>query len=375
MGVFIAWHNTFHNPKRAAAALAGVTFSVLLVLMQLGFLDSFKRLCVRVYDYLDFDLIIISEQYENLDNAGVFDKVRLMQAKSVPGVAAIMPLNVGRSHWTDPDTDKESTLMILGIDPDPEFVKNGVVRSQLSKIARPNAVLLDELSHRYFGKIAVGRKAEIDDLTVEVAGLYNLGLGIYREGSILTSNANYYRLMGMNNRIISMGLVKLGPGADPRAVEKGLRAALPDDVRVLGKAELMDQEQAYFISVKPVGIMFRVGAIVAVLVGGVILFQVLSADISHRLDEFATLKALGFSGRRIYGIGMRQALIFASLSYGLGLPLAWLIFWIGRLVSKLPLMITWQTAFLVGAITFAVCLLSGVLALQKVKRADPAELY
>jgi putative ABC transport system permease protein len=172
-----------------------------------------------------------------------------------------------------------------------------------------------------------------------------------------------------------LGLVRVRPGADPAQVRKALRQALPSDVVIWGRQELLDKEQAYFLSVKPVGIMFQAGALVSLVVGGVILFQVLSTEISNKLNEFATMKAMGYGDRHIYWVGIQQALLYAGFSYLIAMLGAWGIFSLAYRLSRLPIYFTADLAGQVLAMTLGVCSLSGVLALQKVRRADPAELF
>ena len=64
---------------------------------------------------------------------------------------------------------------------------------------------------------------------------------------------------------------------------------------IMTRQELIDREENYFVNVKPVGIMFRVGMLVAFIVGAVILYQILASEITNRLKEFATMKAMGYS--------------------------------------------------------------------------------
>jgi putative ABC transport system permease protein len=375
MSVFYAWHNVFHNRKRAAAALAGIAFSVLLVFMQMGFLDTARRGATMLYSFLDFHILLSSDKYENLDSAGELDLNRLVQASLVPGVAQVAPFRVGRADWEDKDSKLVSTLMLLGSELNPNLFSNQEIAGQLGSIAAPNTVMLDILSHQNYGQARVGREAKINDTDVTVGSLFQLGMGFYREGAALVNSETFQRLMRGDHRKVSLGLVRVRPGADPAQVRKALRQALPSDVVIWGRQELLDKEQAYFLSVKPVGIMFQAGALVSLVVGGVILFQVLSTEISNKLNEFATMKAMGYGDRHIYWVGIQQALLYAGFSYLIAMLGAWGIFSLAYRLSRLPIYFTADLAGQVLAMTLGVCSLSGVLALQKVRRADPAELF
>ena len=138
---------------------------------------------------------------------------------------------------------------------------------------------------------------------------------------------------------------------------------------------LLSREQSYFIDVKPVGILFSAGVFVAFMVGVVILFQVLSTEISNRLREFATMKAMGFSPLYVYGVGINQAIFYSVLSF---LP-AWFggmgVFYIVRWASRLPMEMDVSISVRVMLMTTAMCIFSAFMALRKVRRADPADLF
>ena len=60
-----------------------------------------------------------------------------------------------------------------------------------------------------------------------------------------------------------------------------------------------------------VGIIFGFGVFVALLVGTAIVYQVLSSDISSRIAEYATLKAIGYPRRYLSRLVLEQALMLA----------------------------------------------------------------
>ena len=113
----------------------------------------------------------------------------------------------------------------------------------------------------------------------------------------------------------------------------------------------------------------------AFIVGVVILFQVLNTDISNRLKEFATFKAMGFKNCMIYGIGIKQALIYALMSYFPSLVLAAVIYRLVHRLSRMPMNMTFSLASFVLVMSLLMCAISCVLGLQKVRRTDPAELF
>lgn len=375
MRIFLAWHNTLQNKKRSFAAVAGITFAVLLVFMQLGFLQTAKTNSTVVYNYFQFDLVIVSNRFESLESAHFFDSSRLLQARVIPGVGDVATLDTSRGRWRDPENDnKGSSCMMLGFDLNPAFLPPEH-RALLPLLTQRDTVLLDRFSHPSFGSQRTGREATLENRTITLAGLFELGVGFQADGNVLTSLDTYLTLRRQPARDVVFGLVKLAAGETPAGLKARLLAALPKDVVVFTKEELVSRERDYYVNVKPIGIMFRAGAFVAFCVGGVILYQVLASEISNRLRELATLKAVGFTDRYVYGVGIQQALLFASMSYGPAFIFSLITFRLVYWVSHIPMFMTWSLALTVLGLSVAMTSVSSILALQKVKRADPADLF
>ena len=68
---------------------------------------------------------------------------------------------------------------------------------------------------------------------------------------------------------------------------------------MLTKAGLIAKEQGFWHHVAPIGTVFSIGVVMGFIVGLAICYQVLFSDISERLAEFATLKAMGYSDSRL----------------------------------------------------------------------------
>jgi putative ABC transport system permease protein len=375
MRISLAWHNTLQNRKRSFAAIAGITFSILLVFMQLGFLQTARQGTTLVYNYFRFDLILTSDHFEALENASWFDQARILQARVVSGVERVSPLVCSRSRWRDLATGSFGpSCLTLGVDLDPEFFPLEDA-SRLETVRPRGRIMLDRYSSPGFGPIQIGREGTLNRYLVTIGEVIGLGLGFQAEGTAIVSLDTYQNVTRSDPREVTFGLVRIAPGARPEEVKARLQAALPPDVRVFTKAELVRRESDYYINVKPIGIMFRAGAFVALCVGAVILFQVLSTEISNRLKELATLKAVGFTHRYVYGVGVQQALLFTGLSYGPALLFALFVFRVVYWASHIPVRMTFQLALTVLALTAGITIISSVLALQKVRRADPADLF
>src|SRR5438477_8483470 len=98
----VALRNVLHGGSRSLLAIAGVGFSITLVLLQLGFLEAVRITATTVFDELDFDVALLSPEYEQFFGPGSFPLSRLKEAESEPGVVAARPFYAMMSFWRCP---------------------------------------------------------------------------------------------------------------------------------------------------------------------------------------------------------------------------------------------------------------------------------
>ena len=111
------------------------------------------------------------------------------------------------------------------------------------------------------------------------------------------------------------------------------------------------------------------------MVGTVIVYQILFTDVSSHLRGYATLKAMGFSHRYLQLVVLGEAFILACLGYLPGLLVSAVLYrYVGR-AAYMPMELTAQRGAAVFAMVVAMCVGSGLLALRKLREADPAGVF
>jgi putative ABC transport system permease protein len=113
----------------------------------------------------------------------------------------------------------------------------------------------------------------------------------------------------------------------------------------------------------------------SVVVGAVIVYQILYSGVSEHLAEYATLKAIGYSDLRLFGVVLQEALILSILGFIPGLLLALGVYQAVQAATLLPLRMTLLTAVATYLATAIMCALAGALATHKLRSADPAEVF
>jgi putative ABC transport system permease protein len=217
---------------------------------------------------------------------------------------------------------------------------------------------------------------EVADRRISVAGLFELGTSFGIDGTLVTSDSNFLRLFRYRKPgLIEIGLITLEPGANVDAVRRVLASRLAGDVEVLTKQGYMQREKDYWAEATPIGYVFAFGSIMGLVVGGVIVYQILFADISSHLSEYATLKAMGYTATYLFKLVFQEALLIAILGYIPGLAVAVFLYGITADATHLPLAMDWRTGLQVLALTILMCSAAGAISLGKLRAADPAEIF
>jgi putative ABC transport system permease protein len=378
----LAWSQLVRERARFAMALLGVGFAVVLMLMQLGFRRALFESAVRFHRAFAADVFLLHPRTEMLGDATSFPRRRLDQARSAPGVRSVGAVYTRALPWTNLRTGVTRNIFVVGVDPDAHVLDLPEVRAQSDRLRWPDAVLFDAASRAEYGPVEAEARAtdrhqvELAGRQVTVAGLFRLGTSFGIDGTALTSDLNFLRLVpDRGPGLIDIGLIQLAPGADPRAVQAHLAHTLPADVRVLTRPEYMAREIRYWDTVTPIGYVFGFGVLVGFAVGAVIVAQILFADVSDHLAEYATLKAIGFGNRYLYAVVFYEAVLLAGLGYLPGVAASALLYRLAASATGLPLVLEARLALLVLGLTFAMCCLSGALALRKLESADPADIF
>ncbi|MCG2682088.1 MAG: ABC transporter permease DevC [Planctomycetales bacterium] len=380
----LAWLNLIHNKTRTALAAAGVAFAVVLIFMQLGFLGSAERSATLFYDALDFDLLVRSRHYLHLIASRTFPRDRLDQAESLPGVERASPVYLVSDFWRNPHDGSKRAMLIVGLNPnDPVFRREDIQR-KLALLTVPEFVLIDDKSRREFGpqdrrrfgKADIGDESELSRQRVRIVECFSLGTGFVADGAVVACVRGFQRFRPRQAPgQVSLGLVKLLPGADAEAAAAALNNALPEDVEVLTRADVLDREVHHWVQNTSIGLIFQLGVVVALVVGTAIVYQVLSSDVANHLPEYATLKAIGYGGGYLAGVVLQQAAMLAVLGFLPGLAISAVLYWLTRAMARVPIEMTVGRVFFVFGLSVLMCTISGLGALRKVRSADPADLF
>lgn len=377
----IGWLQLVHQRGRFAAALSGVAFANVLVFVQLGLMSSMGASTLRPYEFFQGDILISAADANTLVDGGNVARQWMLQALADPDIVGGMGLFAAVVPW-DRGSD-DISLTTFGIDPfQPEFIAPQIAPG-LGVLQIRDAALLDRLTRGLTDAEAAAIRPqtplsfETQGRTLTAHGTFAGGGGFGGDGYLLVSDQTFLflfpaRRSGAPDHI----LLRLSPGAQPDAVVARLRGMIADpSLRIRSYADAMDEEVRFQQTQRPTGVIFGFGVLIGVLVGIVIVFQVLSADVADHLREYATFKAMGYGQGFFLGVVVEEAVILGVLGFIPGVIVGWSVLTLMAKVTTLPLFISAGMAVTVFAGTVVFSGLSGIIATRRLAAADPADLF
>ena len=385
----LAWLQLIRNKFRSLIAVAGISFIVMLMFMQLGFQDALYNSATQVHRNLQGDLFLVSSQYKALTATQSFSRTRLYQALGFKGVESVNPIYLGFAKLKNPDTGEKYSIYVMGFEPGKPLINLPGIKENIDLLKLSDVVLYDKNSRPEFGDIAQrflkGNRATIEifpfdsleGYRVRVGGLFNLGPSFGVDGNLIASDTTFLRIFP-NSRPpdkIDVGAINLTPGADPQAVAKELKENLPNDVLIFTHEEFINFEKEYWANRTPIGFILNLMLIMGSVVGVVIVYQILFSNIASQLVAYATLKAIGYANNYLLRVVFKQAFILAILGYIPGWIISKYLYNFAMEATKLPISMSFNNALVVLIATALMCMTSGALTMNQLRAADPADIF
>jgi putative ABC transport system permease protein len=372
--VNLAIKSLLHDKLRFGLTVAGLGFSVTLVVVQVGLFLGMLDNASLVIDKTDADIWISSKNTPNVDFGHAFSERSVGRVRSTPGIARAENLVVFYFDITLPSGREERVVGYAMRDFRVWGLPWNVAEGNVDDLKRGPFVMLDRSAERRFGPFEVGDYREMSGQRVRIVGKTEDAMSFTTLPVVFLDHAMAQQLAPavLKNRTMYI-VAKLAPGADSESVRSELRRRLRYN-DVWTRREWSEKTRRYWVITVGLGFNMLLTVGLGCLVGVAVVAQMLYTSTIKQLPEFGTLKAIGANNCDIYLILGRQALICAVLGFvaGLGPPLV-----LRPLVEDLDLkllMPPWLIlAVFVG--TILLCLGSAVLSFRKVASIDPAMVF
>ncbi|MEO1123218.1 MAG: ABC transporter permease DevC [Cyanobacteria bacterium J06635_15] len=384
----IAWAQLMHQKLQTTVTILGIAFTTALLFMQIGFRIGLLESSTQLPASFQSDVVIISNSSISFLVAVPFSERRLAQVLAFEEVEAITPIYVTMTSVKRLDEQSQfmASIQVIGFPLTENVVELPGLGENLKKLKGDDLFLLDGRSRSELANLINEVKnngrvsteimtAGFERKKIDVVGLFEMGASAFYNGNLITSESNFLKTFGLGQGEIVAGLVHVRPGVDIPNLVSRIQEYLPEDMKVMSKKDLIKEDKTYIESSSPMGIVFLFSMIFSIIIGVVILYQVLYQNISRFTKEYATLKAIGYSQRFLVEIVLEQVFVFAVLGYIPGLIVSYFVYDALSEVTKMKFLLSFNIAFFVFFLVCLICGVSGIIATNKLKDANPVDIF
>ena len=369
----LAARNLLYDKLRFAATVVGIVFSIVLVTVQLGLFVSFERTVTVMIDHAPADLWIVPLGTKCFEDPSLLDEANRYRALSIEGVSQVDPILISFAQWRMPDGGA-SPVLVIGSD-----LRGGgllpwnLVEGGIDALSVPDSVAADSTYFDRLGVKGIGDAAEMRERRAEVRAVTKGIRSFTTTPYVFTQLDRARAYTGTPRTKVTYLLVHLKPHADVERVRSQLQSVL-SKAEVLTAAEFSSRSRAFWLFGTGAGAALFAGALLAMVVGSVVVAQTLYASTKEHLYEFATLRAIGSSGAYLHTVIITQALLSAIAGFGIAFVIG---IFIVRLTtdSALPVLMTPALTVILFILTVVMCVVSALSSILKVMRMDPAMVF
>jgi len=305
-------HNIGARRLRAALTASAVAIGVMAVIALGTLTVSLKEAATGILKVGDADFSVAQRHTDNLLNSTI-QATDIGEMREVPGVESAIGALVDLEAY---DGDNPAVVQV-GLDPAAQETFGVVLlRGRAYRPDSTDEVMLGYVLAHSIDK-DVGDALTIDDHTYRVVGLYrtNVSFGNSTMMYPLPVLQGRYQQAGL----VTLGFVKVAPGADVAAVRKAIDGRFPQLATVASESDYgrVDSTLTLITAANTGGDILAV----VIAVTGVLNTSLLS--FFERIREFGVLRAIGWSRRRVLLLVVGEAVVVSLAGAMLGVFLGW----------------------------------------------------
>ncbi len=365
-----------HDRLRFTVAIAGVSVSVMLVLVQVGLYFGFMDTASSIIDASHADLWVGKKGNESFEFATPFDERAFYKVASVRGVKHTERVLMSFAQFKLADGG-DLGVQVVGIDNTPGqkplLAPWNVIDGDPSRVTEPGAVVVDRSEYAKLKIDRVGHRTEISGVRAEVVALTR-GIRSFTTSPIVFTDIRTARsyLPQLGGEPVTYVLVEVAEGEDITAVKDRIDE-LPN-LAAYTRSDMSKRTRSYWSSRTGVGAGFFTTAVLGVIVGFVVVGQILYSGTLQYIREYGTLKAMGARNSAVVQVILSQAMISAALGFVVGGLLA-VAMKAAMAGANLTVALSPELYAATAVITAVMCSFAALLSIVKVLRLDPASVF
>ncbi|HVW24451.1 MAG TPA: ABC transporter permease [Polyangiaceae bacterium] len=375
LGIFrIAYKLLVNDRGKFVALLMGLTFSVFLMVQMTSMFAGMMKKASATVTNTGAKVWVMDPAVTNVASAIPLPDYVLDAVRSIEGVKYAVPLYSGaalvrlRSGTYQPVT-------VLGLDDTSLFGRPKLIEGKVEDIYAENGFIV--VKDEEYGKLEnprMGTEFELNDHRGVIVGIAQVpASGLFGIPTLYTTFQRAVQYVPSMRYTISLILVE--PQSD---------AAIPhiqEEVRRLGyeaqsEQGFIDRITDWYIFRTGMGTNLLLMTMISFIVGLSISGQTFYTFVLENMERFGALKAIGAKGRELVAIIFFQAFVTGLAGYGLGIGLCAALIALAKLrMPDYAAMVTYGNLALALGMVLVIAAFSGYIAVRKVLRIDPYDIF
>lgn len=375
---YVALRMLLHDRAKYLGLIFSVAFAAFLISHQSSiFASLMARTTSQITDVIDADVWVMDPKTLNFDEVKPMISSELLRVRSVPGVEWAVPLFKSNARVKTASGDFRSGIL-MGLD-DATLVgaPHAMVMGSIDSLRKPDAIILDQAGYNYLfpgEPLSLGRFVEINDRRAEIVGICEAAAPFQTLPIVFARFSLATTFVGQERNTLSFVLAKARDGVSSR--ELSTRIDQATGLSALPTVEWAWKTIWFYISNTGIPVNFGITVMVAIIVGTVVSGQTFYIFTLENLKQFAALKAIGVTNRRLTGMVLLQAAMIGFIGCALGVAMAAAFFLATKDISHLRgFILRWQVYCGTWVLVFVIVALASWLSVQKLRRLEPATVF
>lgn len=367
-----AWSNLSYDRLRFSVTVAGVAFSIFLMVFQGSLLMGFVKSSSRMVDSSDGEIWVSAVGIPCFECATPIAGRLKAIAMGEPGVVAVQKIAAGAAIWQKP-SGRRQIVYIIGSEPGvgSQFPINYLPHS--TSVVEQDAVLVDRSNATLLEADEIGTEGEINNLRARISNIVNDFGSFVGYPYLFTDYSDAIHYLGMTSEEAQFLVIHVSPRYPIDQVRNSLQARL-QGVHVWTREGFSHRSQVYWIVQTGAGGALLTAALLGFVVGLLIVSQTIYATTMENLDEFATMKALGAPKHYLQILVLTQGLISGLFGAAIGLGLTFPAVSLSR--KSIPwIYLPWWLPLSMIGVSLIMCAMASLGSIRKAVMVEPARVF
>lgn len=361
----------YDKPKAFGATL-GVLVAIFLIGQQAGIFIFLTGLMTTLVDNSKADIWVANEKARDANRLGTIDMRYAQQLKSVPGVDAVSPLVLAGAN-AKLRNGEQLPVQLIGVEA-PEFLLEPwrVVQGNKFALLDNGGVSVDIFDLNNVDSLVLGEPLEINGRRSYIKTITRGARGF--GGTLMTTTVSRARALGkVSSNKASAILLTVKDGFSADSVAAAINRSF-FGIRAWEREAFSQQTREENLSNSGIGTSTFTLIIFAIISGMVIIGLTLYSAAIERLNDYATMKAIGASNGYVTRIILTQALLIATVGFSLA---AVLLAGFQQGIANAGVIFDYGWKLWVGLLlaTLLLSLGGALLAIFRIRKVEPASVF